>query len=302
MNFDRDFRRKLVNIGMSLLALACVGIAIVPLGDILYTSAVNGGRVLSVRFLTQNQPLPCNPQFQSGCSFGGVANSIQGTLIMIGIASLIAIPIGILAGIYLSEYGDNRFGRFARFLTDVLAGVPSIVLGVVVFALVFLLAQNDYIPTSYVVSVLSASIALAFVMLPIVARTCEEALRAVPTATREAALALGLPRHRMVTRIVLSTGRSAVVTGGLLAVARAGGETAPLLILNAGSQFPFVPAEGLHQQTASLTASIYTWVQSAYPNWQDDAWGATLILVIIMLAISVAARLALRSRYGGPGM
>lgn len=302
MKFDRDLRRKLVNGIMSVLALSCVGIAILPLGDILYTAAVNGGQVLSVQFLRQNQPLPCNPQFQSGCSFGGVANSIEGTLLMISIASAIAIPIGILAGIYLSEFGNNRYGQFARFLTDVLAGVPSIVLGVVVFALVYLLAQDNVIPASYIISVLSASIALAFVMLPIVARTCEEALRLVPTSTREAALALGLPRHRMVTRIVLSTGRSAVVTGGLLAVARAGGETAPLLILNAGNPFSFVPAAGLHQQTASLTATIYTLGQSGVSNWVADAWGATLILVIIMLIISVAARLALRSRYGGPGM
>ncbi|MCI4337438.1 MAG: phosphate ABC transporter permease PstA [Thermoplasmata archaeon] len=300
MKFDRDVRRKLVSYLVSVLALLCVGLAILPLGDILYTSVVNGGKVLSIGFLTQNSPLPCNPNLQSGCQYGGVANSIEGTLLLIVIAGLIALPIGILAGIYLSEYGNNRFGRTARFLADVLTGVPSIVLAIVVFGLVYLLASDGVIPTSYVLSVLSAGVALALIMIPIVARTSEEALRSVSVQTREAALALGLPRHRVVTRIVLSTGRSAVITGALLAVARAAGETAPLIILDAGNPFRFVPADGLHQQTASLTYSIYNWVQSPYPNWQADAWGATLILVLLMLSISVAARLALRQRYGAP--
>lgn len=301
MKFDRDFRRKVVNLVMSGLALACVVIAIIPLGDILYTSVVNGAKVLSLQFLTSGPPLPCNPQVQAGCSYGGVSYAIQGTLLLFGLASLFAIPIGILAGVYLSEFGNNWFGKTARFLTDVLAGIPSIVLAIVVFGLAYFLTEDYVISSNYVISVLSASVALSFVMMPIVARTCEEALRSVPTATREAALALGLPRYRVVSRIVLSTGRSAVITGALLAVARAGGETAPLLILDPGSDFPFNSAEGLHQQSASLTFSIYQWVQSPYPNWHADAWGATLILVIIMLAISIAARLALRSRYGGPG-
>jgi phosphate transport system permease protein len=299
MTFDRDARRKVVNYVMSGAACACVVLALIPLADILYTSIVNGLRVLSWGFLTQNSPEPCNPAFQTGCGYGGIANSLEGTLLLIAIAGSIAIPVGILGGIYLSEYGRNRFGDLSRFLADVLTGVPSIVIAIVVFALFYLMSTERLIPSSYVLSVLSAGVALSLIMIPIVIRTSEEALRLVPISTREAALALGLPRHRVVLRIVLSTGRSAVITGALLAVARAAGETAPLIILDAGNVFPFVPAEGLHQPTASLTYSIYQWIQSPYPNWQADAWGATLILVLLMLSISVAARLALRQKFGG---
>ncbi|MCI4368779.1 MAG: phosphate ABC transporter permease PstA [Thermoplasmata archaeon] len=298
MRFDRDVRRKLFSHAMAIACLACVAIAILPLGDILYTSAVNGLKVLSFQFFTQNSPIPCDPRFQTGCSFGGIYNSIQGTLLLIVIAAGIALPVGILCGIYLSEFGANPLGNAARFFADVLAGVPSIVMGVVVFSLFLLLFQDGYITSDYVLSVLSASIALAFIMLPIVARTAEEALRLVPTTTREAALALGIPRYRVVLRIVLRSARSAVITGGLLAVARAAGETAPLIILNPGNLFPFAPALGLHQTTASLPISIYRWIVSPYPNWQADAWGATFVLVILMLGISVAARLALRERFG----
>jgi len=301
VKFDRDFRRKLVNYAMSAAALACVLIAILPLGDILYTSVLNGAKVLSVPFFTQNGPIPCNPKFQSGCAFGGIGNSIQGTVLLILLSAAIAIPIGILCGIYLAEFGNNRFGDSARFLADVLTGVPSIVIAVVIFALFYLASQQGIISSNYVLSVLSASVALSLIMIPVVARTCEEALRAVPISTREAGLALGLPRYRVVSRVVLSTARSGVITGALLAVARAAGETAPLIILNAGNMFSFQPSQGLHQTTASLTYSIYEWIQSPYPNWQADAWGATLVLVILMLGISVGARLALRQRYGGPG-
>lgn len=298
MSFDRDDRRQLVNYLMSAAACACVVLALIPLADILFTSAANGVKVLSVQFFTQNAPLPCNPAYQTGCGYGGIFNALQGTLLLVAIAAALAIPVGILGGIYLSEFGRNRFGDIARFIADVLTGVPSIVIAVVVFAFFFLLQQDGVIPTSYVLSVLSAGIALALIMIPIVMRTSEEALRLVPITTREAALALGLPRYRVVLRIVLSTGRSAVLTGALLAVARAAGETAPLIILDAGNLFAFVPAQGLHQTTASLPYSIYTWIQSPYPNWQADAWGATLILVLVMLAISIGARLALRQKFG----
>jgi phosphate transport system permease protein len=299
MPFDRDLRRKLVNYLMSAAALACVAIAIIPLADILYTSVANGAKVLSVSFFTQNGPPPCASSLPGACPYGGIYNALQGTLLLIGLAVAIALPIGILCGIYLSEFGRNRFGDTVRFLADVLTGVPSIVVGIVVFSFVFLLSQDGILPTSYVLSVGSASVALAFIMIPIVARTCEEALQLVPTSTREAALALGIPRHRVILRIVLSTGRSAVITGGLLAVARAAGETAPLIILDPGNMFGFNTAEGLHQPTAALPLSVYNWVQSAYPNWIADAWGATLILVVLMLGISVAARLALRNKFGG---
>jgi phosphate transport system permease protein len=297
MKLDRDLRRKAVSETMSALALGCVVVAIIPLGSILYESVVRGAKVISPTFFTAAPPLPCNPTL--GCQHGGIYSAIQGTLLLVLIAGAIALPIGILAGIYLSEFGRNRFGSVARFIADVLTGVPSIVVGVVVFSLFLVLSQDGVIPSNYVLSVLSAGVALSFIMIPIVARTAEEALQLVPTSVREAALALGIPRYRSVLRIVLTSARAAVVTGALLAIARAGGETAPLIILNAGSNFPFDPGSGLHQPTASLPYSVYYWIQSPYTNWKDDAWGATLVLVAIMLLISIVARLALRNRFGG---
>lgn len=297
MNFDRDVRRKIVNLATSAAALACVVIAIVPLGSILYESIARGSKVISWSFFTSSAPLPCVPVY--GCEYGGIYNAIQGTLLLIVIGGAIALPIGILAGVYLAEFGRHRFGDSVRFMADVIAGIPSIVVGIVVFSLFLILSEDGVIPTSYVLSVLSAGVALAFIMIPIVARTSEEALRLVPTTVREAALALGIPRYRAVLRIVLSNARSAVITGALLAVARAAGETAPLIILDGGNPYPLNFALGLHQTTASLPFSIYYWVLSPYSNWQADAWGATLVLVVLMLAISVAARLVLRNRYGG---
>jgi phosphate transport system permease protein len=302
VRFDRDARRKFFSHVMTFACLLCVGIAIIPLGSILYESALKGLVVIRPAFFTENAPLPCNPKFQVGCQYGGIFNSIEGTLLLIGISAAIAIPLGILGGIYLSEFGRHRFGDALRFFADVLTGVPSIVVGIVVFSLFFLLAQDGYIPSDYILSVLSAGIALSFIMIPIVTRTCEEALAQVPTSTREAALALGVPKWRSTLSVVLSSGRSAVITGAMLAVARAAGETAPLIILDAGSQFSFQTSAGLHQPTSSLPYSIYNWVQSAYPNWIADAWGATLVLVVLMLGISVAARLALRNKYGTGGV
>ena len=231
----------------------------------------------------------------------GSIRPLEGTVLLIGLAAAIAIPLGILTGIYLAEFGRNRFGDVSRFAADVLAGVPSIVFAIVVFSLLFELDEMHIIHSYWVLSIFSASIALALVMLPIVARTAEEALRLVPTSTREAALALGLPRYRVVLRIVLSTGRSALVTGALLAVARAAGETAPLIILDPGNPFPLSGPSGLHQTSASLTFEIYSWIQSPYHNWITDAWGAALILILIMLGISIAARLALRNKFAGAG-
>ncbi|MCI4347034.1 MAG: phosphate ABC transporter permease PstA [Thermoplasmata archaeon] len=297
MKFDRDFRRKLLSGGMSIAALACVLVAIIPLGSILFESLVRGSKVISLNFFVARAPVSCDPTL--GCGYGGIYSAIQGTAILIAIAGAFALPVGILAGIYLSEYGRNRIGSGIRFVADVLTGVPSIVVGIVVFSLFTILTQDGYISPNYVLSVFSAGVALSFIMIPIVARTAEEALRLVPTSVREAAFALGIPRYRAVLRIVLSSARAAVVTGGLLAVARAGGETAPLIILNANKNFPFEPSLGLGQPSASLPFDIYYWIQTPYPNLQSDAWGATLVLVGIMLVLSVAARLALRNRYGG---
>lgn len=289
-------RRKIVDRLMTVGALACVVLALIPLGSILYTSVVNGYSSINVAFFTQNQPLGCIPSL-GPCQSGGVANAIEGTFILVAVASLIALPVGVLAGIYLSEYGRlSRFGHGVRFVADVMTGIPSIVVGIFVFTLFLLLAQDGVIPATWVLSTFAGSVALAIIMIPIVARTVEEALRLVPTTLREAALALGIPRWRTILRIVLSTGRAGVVTGALLAVARAAGETAPLILVVGGSLFGF---SGLDRPTAAMPLTIYQDGLSGYTNWIALAWGTALFLVIIMLGISLAARLALRRMLGG---
>lgn len=271
-------------------------IALVPLASILYECAVNGAGAINIDFFTKNPPLPCNPAAGTPCATGGVENAIVGTLVLVAVASLIALPLGILAGIYLSEFGDRPLARPARFLADVMTGIPSIVVGVFVFGVFVFFADQGWIPSEGVLSGFTGSVALAVIMLPVVARTCEEALRLVPTSLREASLALGIPRHRTILRVVLSAGRGGVITGALLAVARAGGETAPLLLTVGFSIFPF---QGLNSQTATLPVLIYQFAGAGYPNYTQLAWGAALILVLIMLLISVGARLALRNRFGG---
>jgi phosphate transport system permease protein len=289
-------RRRIVDRLMTVAALACVALALIPLGSILYTAAIRGYSSMTVAFFTQNQPLACIPSL-GACHSGGIANAIEGTFILVAVASLIALPAGILAGIYLSEYGRlSRFGHGVRFVADVMTGIPSIVVGIFVFALFLLLAQDGVIPARHLLSAFAGSVALAIIMIPIVARTVEEALRLVPTTLREAALALGIPRWRTILRIVLSTGRAGVVTGALLAVARAAGETAPIILLVGGSLFGFA---GLDQPTAAMPLTIYIYGLSGTPNWIALAWGTALLLIIIMLGISLAARLALRRMLGG---
>ncbi|MFI5415372.1 MAG: phosphate ABC transporter permease PstA, partial [Candidatus Lutacidiplasmatales archaeon] len=227
---------------------------------------------------------------------GGVADAILGTLHLVGLASAIALPVGILGGIYLSEFSERPLARPARFLADVMTGIPSIVIGVFVFGIFYFVAQEGWISTFSAVSGYTGAVALAVIMIPVVARTCEESLRLVPTSIREASLALGIPRHRTIVRIVLSSARGGVLTGALLAVARAGGETAPLLLtagFTTGSIF------GLSGWTPSLPVLIYQFSAGGEPNTTQLAWGAALMLVLMMLVISVGARLALRNRFGG---
>jgi phosphate transport system permease protein len=287
-------RRAKSAVLLGLCGLAVV-IALVPLGSILYECFVNGAGAINVSFFTKDPPLPCNPAAGTPCPTGGVENAIVGTLVLVSVASLIALPVGILAGIYLSEFGDRPLARPARFLADVMTGIPSIVIGVFVFGIFYFFSQEGWINSESVISGWAGAVALAVIMIPVVTRTCEEALRLVPISLREASLALGIPRHRTILRVVLSAGRAGVLTGGLLAVARAGGETAPLLLTAGFRLFPFA---GLSSQTASLPVLIYNFAGAGYPNYTQLAWGSALILVLIMLVISVGARLALRNKFG----
>lgn len=283
LRFDRDTRRRWKDITMSGAALACVLLALIPLGSILVESAARGLQSVTPSL------------FLANTGTGGIGNAIQGTLILVGLSALIAIPIGVLSGIYVSEYGNNRLGRAIRFFTDVMTQIPSIVIGIFAFSVIYELSLAGVGSPRLVFSTLAGTIALAVIMIPFVARTSEEALRLVPVSTREAALALGIPRYRVTLRVVLSSASGGLVTGALLAVARAAGETAPLLMTAAGSDYGFA---GLDQPVSSLTVTIYRFALDPRVSYNQVAWGASLVLTAMMLSISVASRVVFRRRYG----
>lgn len=286
LSFDRETRRHWKDVGMSIAALACVVIALVPLGSILYEAVVRGLASLKPSLLLTNSGV------------GGIGNAIQGTLILIALSSAMAVPVGVLAGIYIAEYGNNRLGRGIRFFTDVMTQIPSIVVGIFAFSLLLVLSQDGIISPLTVLSGRTGAIAIAVVMVPFVTRTTDEALRLVPGTTREAALALGIPRYKVTLRVVLSSSSSALVTGILLAVARGVGETAPLLVTDPNSNFGF---QGLDQPVASLTATIYQFATYPQPYLHEAAWGATLVLIGMVLLMSVVTRLVFRRRFGSRG-
>ncbi len=207
---------------------------------------------------------------------------------MVGIASIISIPIGVGAGIYFSESSSSRIAYLSSFMNDVLTGFPSIVLGLFVFVLI--------VATTKQFSAFAGGIALSFVMLPIIARTTSESLKLVPNTLREASMALGIQRWKTVLRIVLSTGKNGLLTGILLSVARATGETAPLL-LTASTSVYF--AKSIFQPTASLTVLIYNYGTSASQNWQTQAWGAALFLILIMLGLNILVKLTVGRNLAG---
>lgn len=286
----RIFRRRAIQWCLIALTAGCVFVALVPFASVIYTAAHYGGSaVVRPSFYTSLPPQGCNPKPGSSCSLGGIGPEIQGTLIMLGLGAMIAVPVGLLAGIYLAEYGRNRFARVVSFLSDVMTGVPTIILGVFVYTL-FLYVDHDA-----ALSALSGGVALGVLMIPISIRSTEEALRAVPSSVRESALALGFPKHRVALRVVLGCARGGLVTGMLLAASRAAGDTATLLLTAGGSSFWF---QNLNTQTAAMTPFIYNNFGSSYLNLQTDAWGAALVMLGIMLAISLGARLAVPGTEG----
>jgi phosphate transport system permease protein len=216
---------------------------------------------------------------------GGIGHAIVGTLILLGLASAIGLPIGIAAGIYLAEFGSGWFGHIVRFIADTLTGVPSIVVGVFVYTLL-VLPMKHY-------SALAGGIALAVVMIPIVTRTTEEMIRLVPTSLREGALALGASQWRVTMGVVLPAASSGIATGAMLAIARVSGETAPLLFTAFGSRFFNVY---LDQPMASLTVQIYNYAISPYDEWHAQAWAATLVLMTLILAINLIVRYFTRKK------
>jgi phosphate transport system permease protein len=264
---------------MTGLTSASAGLVICALLLILGYIAVTGVSELSLEFLV-NSPKPV------GEPGSGIANAIVGTLLLIGIASVIGLPVGILAGLYLAEFGTNRFGTLLRFLIDTLTGVPSIVVGV--FAWTVMVRPMGHF------SALAGGVALAIIMMPIVARTTEEMIRLVPQSLREASLALGAPVWRMSLGVVLRTAASGVATGAMLAIARIAGETAPLLFTALSYNYM---STDLNQPIASLTYQIYYYAGSPYEQWHSMAWAATLVLVGMILSINVAVRVLARNRF-----
>ncbi|MCI4323695.1 MAG: phosphate ABC transporter permease subunit PstC [Thermoplasmata archaeon] len=290
----RIVRRRTVQWVMVGLTVACVVVALLPLTSVIITAVEHGGGAVSTAsFYTSEPPLECNPGPGRTCSLGGIGPAIEGTLILLGVAALFAVPVGLFAGIYLSEYGRRSrhpLARSASFLADVMTGVPTILVGVFVFVLFLQFDHNS------ATSALSGGLALGVLMLPIVTRATEESLKSVPNGVREAALALGFPRHRVSLRVVLGSARRAVVTGILLALSRAAGDTAALIATAGGSNFWF---QGLDRPTAAITPFIFNNFSSSYSNLQEDAWGAALVLLLLMLVISLGARLATRSTGAG---
>jgi phosphate transport system permease protein len=211
---------------------------------------------------------------------GGMANAIVGTLILVGIASLLAVPVGVGAGLYLAEFGDGRFGTLVRYTADVLSGVPSIVVGVAAYGLVV-------VPMGRF-SALAGGVALALLMLPTIVRSTEEVVRLVPRSYREAGLALGAPRWRVIQNIVLPAASPGVITASLLAFARAAGETAPLLFTALGSRFFSV---ALDRPIASLPVFIFDYARAPYEDWNRQAWTAALVLLMLVTLTSLAVRI-----------
>ena len=266
-------RRRVERLAMAG-CVALTGLALIPLLSILSYVVWRGSHRFDWHFFTR-MPAPV------GEAGGGMANAIYGTLLMVGMAAAIGIPAGILAGVYLAEYGRGSFARAVRFIGDVAAGIPSIVVGIFVYTLI-VRAMGRF-------SAIAGAVALAIIMLPIVTRTAEEMLRLVPRDLREAALALGVPYWRVVLRVLLPTARAGLTTGCMLAVARAAGETAPWLFTALGHQFW---QSRLDQPIASLPVQIYRYAIGPYADWHDQAWTGALILILLVLVTSILARVA----------
>lgn len=253
-------------------------VALIPLFSVILEVMRRGLVAINLDFFIKPTPTV-------GEAGGGVANAIQGTLITIGLASLIGVPIGITSGIFLSEYGESRFSTIVRFFNEVLNGIPSIVIGIFSYAL-FVLAIGF--------SVIAASFALAIIMIPIVTRTTEEALKLVPATIREAAIALGIPRWKTTIYVVLRGAKKTIATGVLLAVARIAGESAPILVTMGYWRWWFA---GLNRPVANLALNIFLFANSPFENWVILAWGSALILIIIVLSINIVVRRLTGERY-----
>jgi len=273
--------RRGVNVLMSGLAAVAAGLVILPLLLIFGFLLWQGASAVNVDFFTH---LP-KPVGEVG---GGMANAIVGSLILIALAAALGLPLGILGGVYLAESRDRHIPWLARFLADVLNGVPSIVIGIFAYT-VMVLPMRRF-------SALAGVFALAVIMLPIVMRTSEELVRLVPASLREAALALGIPEWKVLLRVVLPAARAGIVTGSMVAIARVAGETAPLLFTAFGNRFWH---QGLDQPIAALPLQIFAYAIAPYDDWHRQAWAGALVLIGLVFVVSLAARMATSGRFTG---
>lgn len=270
-----SLRRRITDQVMTGAAILTVVIVLVPLVAIFGYVVYRGVGAINWAFLTQT-PKPV------GEAGGGMANAIVGSTLILGIASLVGVPFGVGAGIYLAEFGRNRLGSVIRFTSDVLSGVPSIVIGIVAWSI--LVRDRGF-------SALAGGLALAIMMVPTITRTTEEMLLLVPQALREAAYGLGVSRWRTTLSIVLRTATSGVITGIMLAFARIAGETAPLLFTALGNTFWNLR---YNQPTAALPLQIYAYANSPYDDWHRQAWAGSLVLIVLIVTAVAAVRYVVR--------
>src|SRR5206468_10001545 len=279
MNATNHRWRKWKNAFMQALACGCALLVVAPLGLVFYHLLKSGIGAVNWDFFTQ---LP-KPVGETG---GGMANAIVGTFVLLGNASLIGVPVGVLGGVYLSEYGSSKLNWWIRLGADVLNGVPSIIWGMVVYALVVLPMKRF--------SALAGGIVLGLIMIPLIMRTTEEVLQLVPNGYREAALALGIAQWRTIVQIVVRTALKGIATGVLLALARVSGETAPLLFTAFGNRFW---NHSLSDPIAVLPLQIFSYAISPYEDWHRQAWAGALVLLVLITVINFSVRVLTRDRF-----
>jgi phosphate transport system permease protein len=274
-------RRRITNwVGLTL-SMTAMAIGLTALLSILFVLFSNGFAALELSLFTQDTPAP-------GSEGGGLRNAILGSLMIVSLAVLVSTPIGILAGVYLSEYGDSsKTAEFTRFVVDIMLSAPSIVLGLFVYSIAVATVGNF--------SGYAGSLALSLIAIPVVMRTTENMLRLVPGTLREAAFALGAPRWKVSTKVTLRAAKSGVITGLLLAVARISGETAPLLFTALNNQFY---STDMGAPMANLPVVIYQFAMSPYDNWINLAWGGALLITMAVLLFNILARVLFRNKNG----
>lgn len=276
-------RRKFVNTVMIFLCVVAGIITILPLLYIFFYTTKSGISSLNVDFFTQ---LP-KPVGEEG---GGMANAIVGSLTLIGLGSIIGIPVGIMAGIYVSEYSKSIIATIVKFTTDVLSGIPSIIIGIFAYGIIVLPMKRF--------SAIAGGFALGILMIPTITKITEEMLKLVPHTLREASLALGVSRWKTSLFVVLKTASSGIITGILLAIARAAGETAPLLFTSFGNSFW---QTSIDQPTAALPLQIFAYAISPYEDWHRQAWAGAFVLIFLVFAVNLIVRYVTRNRFGAAG-